>query len=179
MRHRTLYWFAAIGIVLIVVSDAVAWPRRHHRHCNFPRSRQLPVVAELEAKPTQERSSDRLVGTWTVVSSEQSGVADKRTIGSQWVFTRDRVVIEDQEFSYHLDTSKKAAEIDMKNLTNPNIPPGAWIGIYAVDKDVLRICVVPVTVEEPEMDWPRPTTFQTKDNDWRVLWIMKRTTTNN
>jgi len=47
MQHRTLYWLAAIGIVLIFTQDAAAWPRRHHRLCTCPASRQVPVVASM------------------------------------------------------------------------------------------------------------------------------------
>jgi len=142
---------------------------------------QTYVKAEVETKRKQNGTPNGLEGTWTVVAGEQSGVPDKSDIGSHWAFTADKIVMEPShyrtEFSYHIDTSKKPAEIDLKKLTDPNFPPGAWIGIYTMDKDVLRICAVPVTVEKPEMDWPRPTTFQTKQGDWRFLWVMKRAKT--
>ena len=51
MQHRTLYWLAAICIVLIVAQDAAAWPRHCHRRCPCPS--QSPSLANTPALPVE------------------------------------------------------------------------------------------------------------------------------
>jgi len=44
MPQRTRLYLTSIGIVLIAAQAAAAWPRRHHRRCVCPISRQAPAA---------------------------------------------------------------------------------------------------------------------------------------
>lgn len=116
-------------------------------------------------------------GTWVVISIEMGGKTlgqGSPLVGERWTFaggclTVPRSGVQPGRFSYTLDRAKAPAEIDLKKLDSPEVPPAGWIGIYRIDGDTLTICAFPDIMEK----MPRPRDFQTEKDNLQVLWKMK------
>jgi uncharacterized protein (TIGR03067 family) len=112
--------------------------------------------------------SHRLQGNWTVLEVHRHGKAVKGNDG----YTSVTIGIEKVVFNnirdeagpapvYHTDPFRKPKHFDLydekgKQLVTP--------GIYELNGDSLKIC----------RGNPRPTEFQTKPNDGRMLFLLKR-----
>jgi uncharacterized protein (TIGR03067 family) len=125
---------------------------------------------EKQAQPkSQPAKSDqeRLVGNWRITNDE-SGLK-----GEVWVIGEDRILMYPNYgganahlYLHRLDAGKDPRQIDI-TVTLVNGPPvGTIKGIYALDRDELRLCL-------GGRDQDRPATFPRKPGPGEVL-ILRR-----
>jgi uncharacterized protein (TIGR03067 family) len=121
-------------------------------------------AADLPAAPAAPKGPAELQGTWKLVSVEVNGkpvdVTDQQP---RWVIRGDKVRYGGEEIaSLAVDAKAAPKIIDLSFLS----PKRAYEGIYAVEKDKLKVCVNKQTDGVKE----RPDGFSTKDKEnWRLL----------
>jgi uncharacterized protein (TIGR03067 family) len=141
--------------------------------------RRLPYVAvvfsalSLVAADGQNQPSDAsaIQGVWTVVSAEQQGKPATAPVGDSVTFSQDAMKIVEKasgqthEARIKLDGSKQPKQIDA-TITKGGQSVTVQ-GVYAVDKESLRICLA-------RPGKPRPNEFGTKADDGRIMMVLKR-----
>jgi uncharacterized protein (TIGR03067 family) len=115
------------------------------------------------------KDEDRIQGVWVVVTGESDGKATKDLNGVKWIFgPRGKMSTkrgdDDQPGSFKLMPDKKPKQIDV----NPFDEPEDVIGIYELDGDSLKLCIVRPT------KYSRPTDFSTTEGSGRLLLKLKR-----
>jgi uncharacterized protein (TIGR03067 family) len=139
-----------------------------------PGSGLLLFVLKREAPPKEEdkkTDKDKLQGPWQAVSGEKRGqpVADNLVQNYKVTFTGDKIklsTIDDSpEGTYTLDPAKKPKTIDITISDRERA-----IGIYEVDGDTLKLCMV-----EDKDGNERPTEFAGKGK--AILIEFKRQST--
>ncbi len=124
------------------------------------------------ADKADKKEVDRILGTWSAVVGEKEGrqapeaeLKDFRvTFGAAGKLTASHDG-KDLEWSYKLDATKKPRQIDV------TIKEGGegrlFKGIYALEKDTLKICLAHPSAE-------RPTEFATREGVKTMLLVLKR-----
>jgi hypothetical protein len=82
----------------------------------------------------------------------------------------------DQRYLDRLDEYAKRAGIRVK-IERDRIPGQTYVKAEVEMKRKQEAAVNHGVPEKPNIDWPRPTTFQAKHGDWQILWVMKRAKT--
>jgi uncharacterized protein (TIGR03067 family) len=144
-----------------------------------------PVEAKADEKPPEAPAeapvahreltdADRLQGVWSVVLLERDGRAAPlpEEAGKHLVFVKD-----DKVMTHVLRTQEGpgyvTATVRLDTTTNPKtievLHGGGllWEGIYRLDEDTMKVCVVPAGHQ-------RPTAFATAANAPPVLVVLKR-----
>ena len=115
------------------------------------------------------KDAERVVGTWKVVSAEDSGrKASEETIKNlKWTVTRDTITYKvgnkTTRWAYKLDPARKPKWIDLTegDHTRP--------AIYDLDGDTLKVCFAEGAQKE------RPNAFESKPNSPNdVLIVLRR-----
>ncbi|MBL8798786.1 MAG: TIGR03067 domain-containing protein [Planctomycetia bacterium] len=90
-----------------------------------------------------KEDAKHLQGTWEVQSAEYAGFAipQEQIRGWQMVFAGDKVTVtfltwKQETLPFSLDASQDPKEIDLTNPDKMLLP-----GLYALDKDTLKICL--------------------------------------
>jgi uncharacterized protein (TIGR03067 family) len=115
------------------------------------------------------KDEDRIQGVWVVVAGERDGKATKDLNGVKWIFgPRGKMSTkrgdDEQTGSFKLAPEQKLKQIDV----NPFDEPENVIGIYELNTDSLKICIVRPT------KYRRPTDFSTKEGSGRLLLKLER-----
>jgi uncharacterized protein (TIGR03067 family) len=102
------------------------------------------VVASA-ALAADEFDAEKLVGTWSFVSSERGGEkAEKDRLQAKVVITKDTLTIKgdngDFVMKYKLDVTKSPVTIDLTMTESPFGAGATAKGIIAVKEDQLRLC---------------------------------------
>ena len=117
---------------------------------------------------------ERLQGVWNVLWLEQDGAAVPVTekTGKHLVFVKD-----DQVMTHFLRVQEGHGYVTVTVRLNTTTTPKTievlhgggrlWEGIYVLEEDTMKVCVVP-------FGYKRPTTFVTAANEAPVLVILKR-----
>ena len=116
---------------------------------------------------------DALQGNWAAVSAERSAQPADDLKGHQLTFAGDRFTIRSKgkvvyQGTYTTDPSTKPASIDFKN-TAGGMKGKAWLGIYELDGDALKICD-----NADDVAKGRPAAFVTEARSGQVLVNFKR-----
>jgi uncharacterized protein (TIGR03067 family) len=125
----------------------------------------LPALAPARAaddKPAEKLAA--LQGTWKLVALESDGKArDLPENPPRWIIKGDKVLYGGTELaglSADATTAPKCLDLNFRE------PKRVYEGIYAVEKDTLKVCVN----RQTEGVKDRPTSFATQDKpDWRLL----------
>lgn len=114
----------------------------------------------------------KLEGNWVVVAGEERGKPAPeekiKKLVMRFAFTGNKVKVnlgkdeKSQEGTFTIDATKKPKHIDMK-AGDLEIR-----GIYAIDGDTLKLCLV------KEKKYERPGDFTTKVGDGHGLFVLKR-----
>ena len=128
------------------------------------------IRADQPEKQTAKDTPDAkaIVGTWKVVSAKMGGKEppDADDVKkAPWVITSDKIIVKrddrDRESTYKLDPSKKPKTVDLTPLNAPEEEKGNWLGIYALEKDALKICISHPSKDRPtRFDGDAPGSFQ-------------------
>jgi uncharacterized protein (TIGR03067 family) len=123
----------------------------------------------------EEKARKEIRGIWLGVGAETAG--KKVPLLSSWEFKDDTIVESfprgKSEWKYRLDPAKNPKAIDLTPGTGP--AAGKTLkGIYAIDKDMLKICYVAVKAKDPDKR-ERPADFVTKKGDELVTLTFRRT----
>jgi uncharacterized protein (TIGR03067 family) len=121
-------------------------------------------AADRPAETKADKGPAELQGTWKLVSIEIKGEASDLSVGQpRWVITGDKVLYGGDELAAltaHISATPKLLDVQLLS------PKRVLEGIYAVEKDTLRICLNKQTEGVKE----RPHAFSTKDQEnWRLL----------
>lgn len=140
----------------------------------------LLLAGSFAADATEEakKALDPLQGKWKLTKLEIDGApGPKDALAATVVVTGDKMSIllkgpggkeEKRSMTIRLDPSKSPGHIDMK----PEGPPAkddTSFGIYELKGDTLRICG-----SDPPRSKDRPTGFEVKKGDHRVLFTLER-----
>jgi RNA polymerase sigma factor (sigma-70 family) len=131
-----------------------------------------PAGKVADEPKTDKSDKDKLQGSWTAVSGEmgEKEVPEEAVKNCKFVFTGDKVVIiglfrgekeKGVEGTFKLAPTTKPKAIDI-TITNKEDA----LGIYDVEGDTLKICMVEATGNE------RPNEFAGKDK--QILIVLKR-----
>jgi uncharacterized protein (TIGR03067 family) len=134
------------------------------------------LLAADDAKDAVKKDIEKLQGTWIASSLRYNG-KDHDTNGKfrlQFVFKGDKVTVESSDevkkeyakLTFKIDPSAKPAQVDML-ITSGNQKDAKVEGIYAIDKDELKICAKVFGNE-------RPTEFASEEGSSVVLIVLKR-----
>jgi uncharacterized protein (TIGR03067 family) len=123
-----------------------------------------PRAADRPAETKADKRLADLQGTWKLISIETNGEANDLS-GNQprWVIKGDKVLYGGDELAVlTADASATPKLLDVQLLD----PKRVFEGIYAIEKDTLRICLN----KQAEGVKERPHTFSTKEQEnWRLL----------
>lgn len=120
------------------------------------------------------KETDRLQGTWSVVSAERDGKPSNDVKGHHLTFAGDKFTIKSQdgtllfEGTYQLDPSKKPGTINFLHIGGA-LKGKTWKGIYSLEGDLLKECD-----NAPNLDKDRPTTFSAKAGSGHIAIVFKR-----
>jgi uncharacterized protein (TIGR03067 family) len=119
------------------------------------------AAAAEEAPPKKELAG--LQGTWKLVSTERDGKTNDSDNQPRWVIKEDKVFYGGEELAVlTIDPGTTPRCVDLAFRS----PKEVYEGIYAVEDNVLKICLNRETTGVKE----RPTAFSTKDKpNWRVF----------
>ncbi len=122
-----------------------------------------PVASRPDDPPA--KSPAELQGTWKLVSMEVTG-KDREPLGGgspRWVIKDNTISYGGEEIAkFTADASTSPRVIDLKYRE----PERAYEGIYAVEKDTLKVCIN----RKADGAKNRPDKFTTKDqDDWLIL----------
>jgi uncharacterized protein (TIGR03067 family) len=138
--------------------DTKAGQKEPTEFATKPGSGLLLFVLKRE-DPSKMTDKEKLKGTWQAVSGEEGGkaLADDFVKNYKAVFTDDKVKLsatgDKGEGTYTIDQTKKPKTIDIRVSDTEKA-----IGIYEVDGDTLKLCMV-----EDKDGNARPTEFAGKD----------------
>lgn len=130
----------------------------------------LLMVAPLvpgEDKP----AAPAIRGKWEVTSTTFNGTAFKQPKGRFLIFGEGYLgsIVDTApsfQFRYKLDTTADPKRIDVEDADRPTADRRA-VGIYAIDKDEMRLCYA-------EPGGARPVKFESKPGDRVFLLVLKR-----
>jgi RNA polymerase sigma factor (sigma-70 family) len=132
------------------------------------------MLLVLKREPDEaRRDREKLQGTWQAVSGEGNGqpLADGYVKSYKATFTGDRVKLtadDSGEGTYTLDPTQKPKAIDFRVSDGPGGRTAEAIGIYEVEGDTLKLCMV-----EARDGNQRPTEFAARGKE--VLLVFQRT----
>jgi RNA polymerase sigma-70 factor (ECF subfamily) len=139
-------------------------------------SEEKPVATQVETKIAQHELTEveRLQGVWNVVLLERDGeiVPLSEKAGKHLVFVQDDKVMT-HVLRVQEGRNYVTATVRLDTTTNPKtievLHGGGllWEGIYLLEEDTMKVCVVPTGHK-------RPTTFTTAANSPPMLVILKR-----
>jgi RNA polymerase sigma-70 factor (ECF subfamily) len=174
LRAMFLRKLRTIVAVLLAVSLATAvcvftYPASGEEPQQPPRPRLLQAAPRLAVQDKTDK--EKLQGTWHAVSGEVGGkdVSEEFAKKLSIVFAGDKITLaglvrgekeNGVEGTFKLDPTAKPKAIDI-HITNKE----DGVGIYELDGDTLKLCMVEATLE-------RPTEFAGKDR--QVLIVLKR-----
>jgi uncharacterized protein (TIGR03067 family) len=129
----------------------------------------LLVSASLLLGADAPKDAEKVVGTWKVISAEDSGrKASEETIRNlRWSVTKDAITYKVQNkttrWVYKLDPGRKPKWIDLTEGDRTRL------AIYELEGDTLKVCFAEGMQKE------RPTAFESKPNSPNdVLIVLKR-----
>ena len=130
-----------------------------------------------DAKDDARKALDPLQGKWKLTRLEIDGrPGPKDALNATIAITGDKLILtlkgpggkeEKKSLTLRLDATKSPGHIDMK----PEGPPtkdDTSLGIYELKGNTLRICG-----SDPPRSKDRPTSFEAKKGDHRVLFILE------
>jgi uncharacterized protein (TIGR03067 family) len=126
----------------------------------------------LRREPGNQDETDKLQGTWKVVSLERDGkAAPDEAIREQdpWIIKGDKIVMDekakDGTSTYKVDPAKTPKTIDVASHDRgvKSVP-----GIYSVEGDTLKVCLSSPANKE------RPTEFSAKEGSKASLYVLER-----
>jgi uncharacterized protein (TIGR03067 family) len=123
----------------------------------------LLLVAATQAKAGDEE----LQGTWTVESFFRDGALVRSSGGFVGILihenkiTFDNLMYEARTLTYRTDQHKSPMCLDVFDAEGKEL---LQTGIYEIKEGVFRLC----------QGSPRPTTFETRKDDGRRLFVLKR-----
>jgi uncharacterized protein (TIGR03067 family) len=129
----------------------------------------LFVVLVLGA-PMRADDLKKIEGTWVVVSVNVRGQDEKELVGRKLTFAKGKVTLQEKQGTepkkgvFKIDETTTPRQIDI----TPEEEPRPLRGIYALDGDMLKICLGDGPDEE------RPTKFETAADRKVVLLVLKR-----
>jgi uncharacterized protein (TIGR03067 family) len=123
------------------------------------------------ARTTQHHS--HVQGTWTVVSAERNGQPTDDLRGQRLIFAGDTFVIQRggqtlYRGTFTTDPARTPAHIDFRH-TEGALAGTTWRGVYALERDTLRIAD-----NAPDVAKPRPTTLAAKAGSGHLLVGLER-----
>jgi uncharacterized protein (TIGR03067 family) len=134
--------------------------------CSFLVTLSL-LAAEKPADPPVKKELAELQGTWKLVSVEINGEDGDSKAQPRWIIKGDKVSYGGQELAVlKTDASATPKIIDLAFRD----PKKVYEGIYAVDKDTLKICLNAKSDTLKE----RPAEFSTMDKEHLRLLVFKR-----
>jgi uncharacterized protein (TIGR03067 family) len=116
----------------------------------------VPVHVEKEGKAIPKEGLDDLKELEVVVEENRVTLKEAGEVNRGWHIT------------FTLDPARTPKTIDL-SVGVEDFRPRTWLGIYKLDGDTLKICIVP-----PEREPERPTAFETKPGSKLLLWQFKR-----
>jgi uncharacterized protein (TIGR03067 family) len=130
----------------------------------------LLVFAGLLLGADAPRDAEQLLGTWKVISAEDSGrkASEENIKNLKWTVARDAItytykVGKTTRWTYKLDPARKPKWIDLTEGDRTRL------AIYHLDGDTLKVCFAEGTQKE------RPTAFESKPNSPNdVLIVLRR-----
>jgi len=133
----------------------------------------VALVIAAPAPPEDKKDTDKIQGTWTVVSYKVGKLKfSEEDVKMTWVFKDDRLTIKDNgngeegKIKIKMDSTRKPKTIDM--ISEAKTPDGKQIlGIYELKDDDLKVCYGKEGGE-------RPTEFATKAGSETTLIVLKR-----
>jgi uncharacterized protein (TIGR03067 family) len=139
----------------------------------------LSALAGPADADVKKESSQKLVGTWKVVSAERDGKGLDAFQDTRWVVTGTtftaRLPREGKgKFGYTLGEIDKRGSIDIEVIESDWADLGprkrVYRGIYALEGDKLTICYGPPYGAEKD----RPTAFATQPGSGTTLFVLTR-----
>lgn len=136
----------------------------------------LALAATARAQDTADRTPEALLGTYTIVSGEDSGrpVPDERIEGSKIRITPDVIVSTDRDgkelyvAKFRLNTDARPWKIVMTMSGGPRGQRGDQAdGIIELDGDTVRLAYAPE-------GGVVPTKFDTKTGPKQILFVLRR-----
>jgi uncharacterized protein (TIGR03067 family) len=135
----------------------------------------LLIAADAKEDAIKEAKA-KLKGTWDLVSQERDGQKLPEDRKIQMAFEDDKIILsvlekgkkESSQFTYTIDPSKNPAEITYAPTDAKNTKVR---GIYALEKDELKLCVA-------DVNGPHPKEFATKKGSLTHLYVLKRRRSN-
>lgn len=114
-----------------------------------------------------------LAGDWQLVAAQREGNDAPDLVGHLLSFRGDKFVVRKGdkvlfEGTFKTDNAKKPAQIDFEHTKDP-LAGKKWLGIYAIEDGVLKICD-----NSEGLDKPRPTAFAAKPGSGSFLGSFKR-----
>ena len=125
-------------------------------------------AAGVAAAAAEAGEAQRLSGVWIAVSAERNGGPADDLKGHRLTVSGDRFSIRSKgkllyRGTFQVDPSKKPSTIDF-TLTKGETKGKTWLGIYLLDRDVLKICD-----NADDAAKGRPEAFATEPASGRVL----------
>lgn len=172
-------WTVTVTLLLAAFVGAggglAAW-QAHHKVSQPQPINPVSQISPAPAKPAAHEPTDfdRLQGVWDVVLVERDGEPMPLTekAGKRLVFVQDDKVMT-HVLRVQDGHNYVTATVRLDTSTNPKtievLHGGGrlWEGIYLLDEDTMKVCVVPSGHQ-------RPTTFSTAANSPPMLLILKR-----
>jgi uncharacterized protein (TIGR03067 family) len=133
----------------------------------------LFVVAPVAGDDDAKKDMDALQGNWVMQVGESNGEKLPEEVAKTYkrTITKDKLTItrggeELYQGSFKIDPTKKPKSIDVTIETGPN-KGATMIGIYELDGDTLKVCMVPPGT-------PRPSEFTGKAGSNQTCAIWKK-----
>ena len=161
LRSMFLSKVKVVAAVVLALSIAVAVTVACARRAVADR----PAAA---GKDEAVKDEEKILGTWTLVSSEEGGrkAPEERLKEATVTFAADGKLTakqggKEQEFTYQLDPAKKPKEFSGTNDQGRTV-----LGIYKLEGDTLTVCF--------DRGGGRPTEFASREGSLVVLEVLKR-----
>jgi uncharacterized protein (TIGR03067 family) len=131
------------------------------------------LTAGASNTAAEANDAQRFQGIWIAMSAERNGAAADDLKGHRLAFSGDRFTIRSKgkplyEGTFRTDPSKKPPTIDFRH-TKGEAKGKTWLGIYLLQKDVLKICD-----NADDVTKGRPPALSTAPGTGQVLLTFKR-----